>query len=371
MRCEDAVDSVSALCDGKRIPREAAKHIGECATCRARLQDYAMLGAELRRTASLQSFKDTTGNHWLLASRGTSAATKHTGRIAIWWNRGAEAMRIPRFAFALMVLGIVVLSSGLVVVGARSTWQGPVVLVTLKPPMSNSSLQCALPMSGNQSNGGCDGLMRIQNGGTLAIGMRLLAKQGDKITLGIRSQFFAGPPNGSNPSNSGLRNLPMERYELEPGQKVDVDIEGLGEGELTAESLDYMPTFPMSPGEALEPRPDELRMVSPLLLRGSEAVLDMAGNSTQGTAKNGAVWIYAPHVGRLIISTENFQGAVKGEVSQSRVDFEIGGQRYQLLAGAPMTRAPEVWVQLDPNFQPSRRSAGVFGFTPLEQLLPK
>jgi negative regulator of sigma E activity len=55
MTCQDAVDFVSALCDGERIPREAAEHIGQCDDCRARLQDYAILGAELRRTASLHS----------------------------------------------------------------------------------------------------------------------------------------------------------------------------------------------------------------------------------------------------------------------------------------------------------------------------
>jgi predicted anti-sigma-YlaC factor YlaD len=58
MRCEDAEEFVSALCDGERIPREAAEHIGECEKCRTWLQDYAMLGAELRRTASFGGRKE-------------------------------------------------------------------------------------------------------------------------------------------------------------------------------------------------------------------------------------------------------------------------------------------------------------------------
>src|SRR5260370_30563011 len=52
MKCEEAAELVSALCDGETITREAAKHIGECEACRARLNAYSSVGAELRRLAS-------------------------------------------------------------------------------------------------------------------------------------------------------------------------------------------------------------------------------------------------------------------------------------------------------------------------------
>ena len=112
-------------------------------------------------------------------------------------------------------------------------------------------------------------------------------------------------------------------------------------------------------------------MISPLLLRGREAIIDMDHGSATGTGKDGAVWIYAPGVGRLILSAENFQGAVKGQVSQSRIDFEIGGRQYQLLAGAPITRAQDVWVQFDPNFQSSESPGGAIGWAKLDYLLGK
>src|SRR5207249_4216277 len=105
---------------------------------------------------------------------------------------------------------------------------------------------------------------------------------------------------------------------------------------------------PLAPRGTLDPAQDELRMISPLLLRGREAIIDLDHGSATGTGKDVAVWrvdpnrhiftatgtgkdvavwIYAPGVGRLILSAENFQGAVKGQVSQSRIDFEIGGRQ--------------------------------------------
>ena len=373
MRCEDAAEFVSALCDGERIPREPAEHIGECENCRLRLQDYAMLGAELRRTASLNFPKNVPANEQLLTSTATLAKrTKGKRSFEVWWKKGGAAMRIPRFAFVLMLLLIVGLSSGLVVVRARSNAQGQVLLVTLRVPSSDLSWQCAFSMKGDQQETSA-GLLDAKNRGELEFGIRFLARQGDKIALGIRRQFLPLPPNGGSYtfSTADLENLPMEQYELEPGQKIKIEIAGLGEAELTGELLNYMPVLPFAPHATLDPAQDELRLISPLLLRGREAVIDMDHSSTTGTGKDGAVWIYAPGVGRLIVSAENFQGAVKGQVSRSRIDFEIGGKQYQLLAGAPITRAQDIWVQLDPNFQSSESPAGGIGWATLDYLLAK
>src|SRR5205807_9186749 len=94
----------------------------------------------------------------------------------VWWKKGAEAMRIPRFAFVLMLLLIVGLSSGLVVVRARSNAQGPVLLVTLTLPNSDLSWQCALSMNGHQ-NGVCSGGMDVKERGFLEFGIQFLARQ--------------------------------------------------------------------------------------------------------------------------------------------------------------------------------------------------
>jgi len=64
MKCEDTAEFVSALCDGEKIPREAAEHIGECEACRTRLNAYSAMGTELRRLASLQEQTEVKARPW-------------------------------------------------------------------------------------------------------------------------------------------------------------------------------------------------------------------------------------------------------------------------------------------------------------------
>jgi hypothetical protein len=58
-------------------------------------------------------------------------------------------------------------------------------------------------------------------------------------------------------------------------------------------------------------------------------------------------------------------------VNASRIDFELNGAKYQLLAGAPITRAQTVWVGLDPTFQPPDpgMARGAIGWSQLQKLL--
>jgi lipopolysaccharide/colanic/teichoic acid biosynthesis glycosyltransferase len=64
LKCEDAVEFVSALCDGQSIPQGAAEHIGVCETCQARLKEYGEIGMELRRVASLESPVEVRARTW-------------------------------------------------------------------------------------------------------------------------------------------------------------------------------------------------------------------------------------------------------------------------------------------------------------------
>ena len=106
--------------------------------------------------------------------------------------------------------------------------------------------------------------------------------------------------------------------------------------------------------------------MSPLLLRDRQAIMDIGGTVT-GTAKDGAVYMYKPGVGLLIVSVESFQGAVKGKNENSR--FEINGSQYQLLSGAPITRAIDVYVQLGTRYQPSASErVGALGWAALKVL---
>jgi hypothetical protein len=367
MRCEEAAEFVSALCDGERVRPEAAEHIGQCETCRTRLHDYIFAGAELRRAASLDSAENVPGFEFLLVK--ALASRRQRAHAVTWWKKGGEAMKIPRFAFMLMVLLIIGLSSGLVVVRARSNAQGPAVLLTLKLPNSDSTDQCVLSTNGDPKTGSCEGMMQTNDGGALESSIQFLSKRGDQIVLGVRSKFVPPPVGGLTFSAEDLKSLPLQRCELTPGQSVKIEIAGLGEGELTAQVLDHMPALLFTPKETLDPGENEIRMISPLLLQDRQVVMDMGNASVIGTEKNGAAWMYEPGAGRLIVSTENFPGAVAAQVNQSRIDFQMDGRRYQLLAGAPITRVETVWVRFDPNFRSSVTPGGGIGAGNLQHIL--
>lgn len=104
MKCEEAQEFVSRLCDGQVVPREAAEHVGACQECRERLDEYLRIGAEMRRLASLEQQETIRAGAWERARRV---------RRVEWW-RGARTMRIPRFAFVSMLVLILVSSSGFV-----------------------------------------------------------------------------------------------------------------------------------------------------------------------------------------------------------------------------------------------------------------
>jgi exosortase D (VPLPA-CTERM-specific) len=78
MKCEEAAEFVSALCDGESIPPVAAEHVGACEACRARLKEYGEIGAELRRVASLDSPAEARARTWETRQRTTSS----------WWEKG-------------------------------------------------------------------------------------------------------------------------------------------------------------------------------------------------------------------------------------------------------------------------------------------
>ena len=64
MRCDEAAEFVSARCDGEVIPQTAAEHLETCALCHALLEEYMEMGAELRRTASLEIEQGVSPRIW-------------------------------------------------------------------------------------------------------------------------------------------------------------------------------------------------------------------------------------------------------------------------------------------------------------------
>jgi hypothetical protein len=341
MKCEEAAEFVSALCDGETIPRAAAAHIGDCQTCRTRLSEYAQMGAELRRVASMEA-EETRTPLWQQAQR----ITPH------WWQKGWETMRIPRFAFALLLVAIVVLGSSLTIMKVRAHTQGKVLLLTAKTT-SGGTLRCLLSIEDEHSSS-----CRHEEANDKAVGLygfRFISKDGDRVQLGVRAQ------RGTNLgfSTADVDKLPETPYWFQPGETLKIDVPGEGPMAVTGEWLDYMPpSFSAAMGARLDPDPGELRFYSPVLLRGKELLCDFGSMNVSGTGDDQGIELYSPHDGRYEISLSPLEGAVEGRIDASRISFELNGQPYKILTGAPIARADRLWVLHLPSNKPSPNSDG-------------
>ena len=342
MTCQEAAEFVSALYDGETIPRTAAEHIGGCPACQGRLKDYLEIGVELRRVASLDLPERVRERAWDKPQRS----------LKTLWRKGYETMKIPRFTFALMSGGLVVLASSLAVVGVRAHGDGKVVLLHLALA-DGASVDCALSTEdGKRSQCGAMGKV---GGGTVALRIDLLGKQGDRVELGIRSRggSFAGE---TNPIAS-LASQPEKRYWFQPGDTLKVETEGGAELPVTGEWMDHMPAFPGAHQE-VDPGPSELRVFSPLLLRGKAVVGDL-GTSGAAVDKSGeGVEVYLPGAGRFRISLSPMPNAVASRVQMNRISFESKGTAYEFVTGTPITRASQVWVVHEPEYRPAAKDLG-------------
>jgi hypothetical protein len=228
MRCEEAAEFLSAICDGQTIPGEAAEHLGRCDSCRTLLSEYAELGAELRRIASVESIGEVRVNRWEQIPRTSTR----------WWKKGGETVRIPRFAFALLMIAVSVLVSGLVIGSVRAYTRGRVLMLTAKPAEGHT-LPCTLRAG---ENGSCRFVqMEGSEGGRGVYTFRIIADDGKHIELGVRSARI----HRQISNNNDIDELPETTYSFTPGEALHIYVSGAGDLEVSGKLWDHFP----SPGE--------------------------------------------------------------------------------------------------------------------------
>jgi len=344
MKCEDTAEFVSALYNGEEIPQSAAEHIGSCPNCLERLNSYSSIGNELRRLASLEPEPAAGMALWPQIRRTPSK----------WWKKGFTTMRIPRLAFATMLIGILFLSGGLVLVRARAGLNGPALQLTYLLPDGRKE-RIILTTGWNSRQTGVNyGLLGFP--GLLTINTRLVAKDGDRTQLGIKSKYDP-QYRGTELSYRQLEldDVPEQLIWIEPGQKPQISVSGLGKVELTGEYLDHIPPLLFQPNESLDPKQNEFRVVTPVLIRDKKVVVNLDGNSISCCSPDATLMLYVPGEGRYLISSVRFRGAIEGIVHLGHVDFILEGHKYLLLTSMPITRSERVWVTHEPDFKPSER----------------
>ncbi|MCL2661406.1 MAG: hypothetical protein FWD64_12940 [Acidobacteriaceae bacterium] len=336
MNCIDASEYVSALCDGKTIPSSMAGHIGNCPDCQAKLRDYLGIGVELRRIASLELSEPVPSLVW----------TRPQTHLITWWKKGMSAMRIPRLAFASLIVGVVFLASSLAVVKARANTSGTVVLLNVTGANEKSSRDCPL----STVDKGWQICGREGRAGENLYGyiVRLISHKDNRVELGVRVGSW--PPGSTKNLEESLKDQPERQFWFEPGDTRTIENAGLPTLTIKGTWLDHLPSFPEV--DKMEPELNELRILSAVLLEDNKVIFDI-GARVQQSEPDEAAFIVIPERGIYLFSSSQMQGATEAQVRGNRISFEESGREFVLLAGAPITRSQSVWVLHRPDVDSS------------------
>jgi hypothetical protein len=339
MICVEVAEFVSALCDGEIIPPSAAEHIGVCPACQSLLRDYLDLGAELRRTASLELSAPVPDRVWTNPHNPLSALLK----------KGWQTMRIPRLAFAAMIAGIVALASTLAVVkvGAHST--GTVVLLSVAGPNGPLS-DC--PLSTVEKRWTRCAMMGGFNGETIGYQIDLVKHEANRVQLEIRTKVYEKKSSGSS-SSSDLQAEPQKLVWFKPGEPMKLDFPGVVTLTFKGEWMDHVPALAGMASRSIDPQADEVRVMSPLILKDRKIVGDLEGGHARIDKTDQGIMIYIPGEGLFVLSLSPAPGAVQAEVREGRVSFDEGNHSYIVVTGAPVTRSGHLWVLREKGFKPN------------------
>lgn len=346
MNCELAEEYVSALCDGRKIPQVAAEHIGKCQRCQLELNEYAAIGAELRRLASLDEAAPVAQVDWMLRP------VKKIG----WWQKGLTTMRIPKLAFGVMLIAIIALSTGLVIVRAQAgAGTGRFLELKYKLPTRGQAVICVMRADGSQKDNHCDFVDHGREG-LLLMNTRVFANTGGPAQLRIRAKYVPGAGETEVDYSEALfKDVPVNVLPVEPGEEQEIQVAGLGTVQVETEYLDHIPPLVYRPQETLDPNPREFRIVAPVLVRDNHVIANADGSSISTGSADATLMFYVPGEGRYLISLVPFEGAVEGSVRLGKITFSLEGHDYLLLTSMPITVSEHVWVKHEPDFRPSER----------------
>ena len=248
-------------------------------------------------------------------------------------------MRIPRFAFALMVLLLLALTTGLLLVSAkeRNRWfqfqvyggDGKKIVSATVPADSGGDpyydIEAGMP--------GSDG--------TVWFLLRALEQDNGTEKVGARALWV---PHGVPPGNwTKIRALPERQYVCVPGRKLPIPVDGYGDLEIDCQ---FQAKLPDNVRFGLYPPDDAFQILPPVVFVRGDRMLskaDIGGGQYQ--RQRGYFAYYSPGNGWYLFSSKPLEGAVEGKISGNQVDFELDGQRHFLFTGAPITfGTASIWV---------------------------
>lgn len=367
MNCQDAQLFVSALYDGEIVPQDAAAHIATCTACRNLLREYAQMGAELRLLASTEP-ETSPRPLGITSSKGLHLTRGLTVRVLV-----------PRFAIGLALVVIVGLSVGLALVHGQGS--GPwfqYEVTDLQSQGSGGNVLQAGEYGTGESFSSADTRITLYE-------VKVLDVRNDSAQVDVRARRFLTEPDGHagkfivEPDGHRatitsrqdidriLASATPQRLDYEPGQKLQIRVDGGGTLVLTGKVYRLRPNFW---GFPVSPEPNEIVLTSPAMVRGQEFLGNIAG-SASATGGNSAIGACVPPVGAFVFALKPFPGAIQGVAEFGRARFTMDGQDYTLFSATPITGGQQphnIWVYRAPNC-PSVARPGIVGSGSLPNVL--
>jgi hypothetical protein len=146
--------------------------------------------------------------------------------------------------------------------------------------------------------------------------------------------------------NISLNGAPVVHYK--PGQSLAIPVEGGGTLYLKGEVLDHKPKIAF--GLPLEPPAGEMILRSPVLSSEDRLLGEENGATAIAPKEGDAINFRVGASSTFLFSLKPFAGAVQGQANWGEVTFKLDGQRYRLVAAAPITAGDQprtVWVRHD------------------------
>jgi hypothetical protein len=351
MTCQEAPPLISDLYDGETVPKEAAEHFARCATCQERLRDYAQMGAELRLLASADSVE------------APAAIPALPPRARRWAHTFTARVLVPRFALGLGAVLIAVLSLSLGVMRAQvaSLWFQFNVTSPDKMGSWGSEVQAgsrgkpAFLMTGPQGRvGAIIDVDEIQYG---RVRLSVRAHRMEVVSAGQEARpiprSIESTPTSDQTVGEMLANTAPQNYEYIPGQVLEIPVEGGGKLLLTGRVLERHAHFWVKEDYPLEPKPDQIVLTEPALVRDQELLVKGLG-SASADGDDPYVAFFAPKEGLFALLLKPMDGAIPAEAEYGQARFKMDGHDYVLFSATPITggqQPREIWVYRDPNYQ--------------------
>lgn len=268
-------------------------------------------------------------------------------------------MRIPRFAFALMLVALLALSlsTGLFLTRAKGTDRWFQYEVSGRD--GKWIMRGAVPRNGEgNSYYDADAGMTYPDGIVL-FHVRFLERLGDEERIRARALWV---PRGGHSRSSfqSLNDTPEREFLYSIGEDLKIPVDGYGN--LTIKGH-FAPTLPESVQGTLYPGDGKFRIDPPLVLVRENQMLGKYDGGGGELFFDKSYFAYGEQEeGWYVFSAKPIAGATEGTLTMNQIEFNIDGKQYLLLTGDPILFGRvRVWVKHYASIQeadPTKQSGG-------------